>query len=802
MKHLFSRFRKDIIGVAWLSMGTFTGLALISYNPSDPSFNFTGGGASIQNYCGYFGSVTADILYQLAGLGSWAFVVSVASLGINLIRNPLETRYISGLWSFLLVFIPFCLGALYWPEALFFDGQISVGGVAGGVVINHLKVPLNPIGTSVLLWTLWLLAMIFLTKKTVMEVFYWPWILLRWLLRQLGLNWLFQWILDSFQKVKRVLRSTLALPGKVLVGPTMALEPKPSVKVGFSLDSQFPVEPSVHFRLKGENERGKFLNDFFPINRDKSLGDQKVRDRFVGLLEKDQRMTEQRCRVNLKKRVERCIAHWELPNLSLLKNPPLTLQKVDEKEVRRKADLLLNKLEQFSVRGKITEIRPGPAVTMFEFRPNVDVKISRITDLADDLSLALSSESVRIIAPIPGRDVVGIETSNHIREIVYLKDILANDEFWADEMKLPIALGRQADGKVKIVDLRKMPHLLVAGSTGSGKSVFTVSMLSGLLFRHSPKTLRMVLVDPKQVDLAAFDGIPHLLMPPIRESKKAISALKWAMREMDRRYRSMSKFGARGLELFNEKTEMLTREQIIEHEERNDSHSGQTYYYTPQPYIIVVVEEFGDLMAVDKGNVEQAVVRLAQMARACGIHLVLAMQSPRKDVVTGLIKTNIPGRISFKVASKTDSRIILDESGAERLLTRGDMLFSSPGLSKPLRHHGPWLSDLEIDGLTNYWREQGEPEFDEYAMRALNGSGGGLDLDDIEEEPDEGECDEKYDEILAEVARLKEVSASLLQRKFRLGYPRAARMIELFEKEGVIGPAQGSKPRLVLINKL
>lgn len=512
-------------------------------------------------------------------------------------------------------------------------------------------------------------------------------------------------------------------------------------------------------------------------------------------------------KVSLKKKVQRKIENWELPKLSLLADPPASRFKVDDKEIKEKGRLLVNKMEQFSVRGKVTGAKPGPAVTMFEFKPNVDVKISKITDLADDLSLALSSESVRIIAPIPGRDVVGIETSNAARETVYLKDILASDEFWDEDIKLPLALGCQADGTQKVVDLRKMPHLLVAGSTGSGKSVFVVSILTGLLFRHSPKTLRLVLVDPKQVDLAAFNNIPHLLMPPIRDAKKAINALRWAIKEMEKRYRSMAKFGARGLEDFNSAVEELSSQVIKEHEEFNEQLEGrgilESYYFTPQPYIAVVVEEFGDLMAVDKSNVEQAVVRLAQMARASGIHLILAMQSPRKDVVTGLIKTNIPGRVSFKVASKMDSRIILDESGAERLLSRGDMLFLAPGVSKPQRHHGPWLTDKEINLVTRTWTEQAEPEFDALAMRALEGSGGGFDLPGGQDfEVDDEEFDDRYDEILAYVSTQKAVSASLIQRRFRIGYPRAARLIEVFESEGVVGPPNGSKPRQVLVSEL
>lgn len=358
-----------------------------------------------------------------------------------------------------------------------------------------------------------------------------------------------------------------------------------------------------------------------------------------------------------------------------------------------------------------------------------------------------------------------------------------------------------------------MPHLLVAGTTGSGKSVFINSLLTGLLFKHSPKTLKVILVDPKQVDLAAFHNIPHLIMPPIKEPKKAVVSLRWAVREMEKRYRSMSKFNKRNIEEYNAKVSEFTKQQLSEHQAYNDELDAQNrgstegYYFQELPYVVIIVEEFGDLMAVDKANTEQLIVRLAQMARACGMHLVLAMQSPRRDVVTGLIKTNIPGRISFKVASKMDSRIILDESGAERLLAQGDMLFLAPGVSKPQRHHGAWVSEKEIGELTSFWSKQSEPEFDPSAMKTLEGTGGGFEFSNGESGAgfDGGETegsDERYDELLAYVSSLKEVSASLLQRKFRLGYPRAARIIEIFEKEGVVGPANGSKPRQVLVNKL
>ncbi len=779
MENFLKKFRSDIIGIAWLSIGIFTGLALISYKPGDPSINSLVKTAHVANYCGFLGAIIADIFYQALGLSSWAFVfVSIKSSMISFFKSETYSHFLKAFWAVLLLAVISGLFALYWPEKRFFNNQIMVGGVVGLALTKTLMSALNFAGVSVLLWSLLACLVLFYTEKNIKDIFSLP--------KSFGhrVSVAIDFILHLFYSI-----------------------PWGALPRSFSKGLQWLGQGSFFRKNTGSLTAGKF----FPIESSESSSSDYESEEDFEIDEpeeapkKFQMKRPKKRKVFLKRKIQRSIENWELPQLSILNDPPAVRQKVDEKEIKRKSNLLINKMEQFSVKGKIEGAKTGPAVTMFEFKPNVNVKISKITELADDLSLALSSESVRIIAPIPGRDVVGIETSNSVRETVYLKDILAQEEFWDEDIKLPVALGKQADGLDKIVDLRKMPHLLVAGSTGSGKSVFTVSFLTGLIFRHSPKTLKLILVDPKQVDLATFNEIPHLVMPPIREAKKAISALRWAIKEMEKRYRSMSKFGARGLESFNEKVEILEKKQLEEHELFNESleekEAFESYYYTPQPYIVIVVEEFGDLMAVDKSNVEQAVVRLAQMARACGIHLVLAMQSPRKDVVTGLIKTNIPGRISFKVASKMDSRIILDESGAERLLTRGDMLFLAPGLPKPARHHGPWLSDDEINDVTNYWRNQGEPEYDEKAMKVLEGTGGGYDFGGSPGGGEE-EYDERYDEILAWVSTSKTVSASLLQRKFKLGYPRAARMIEVFESEGVVGPPQGSKPRKVLINEL
>lgn len=792
MSHLFKKFRQDIAGLIWAALSIFIGLSLATYSPADPSLNSLGRSMVSRNACGYFGSFLADLFYQSFGLCSWILVAAAARVAFHHFRGR-EIRVTR--WrlviSVLLALVAASLGALYWPEARWFSNHVMIGGELGRLVSRGLVRAFNQLGVAVILWTALLVLVVFYTERSVSELIESP---LKKLKRHVPRA--SEALLELGAKFAMVMRQWVLSPATV-----SGASREPAAKAASRIQQEFPILDSSNPRVN-INE----ADDPAAVGIDDTPDEPSA-------VEADERNASvinplARRKVRMAVKIPRRVENWDLPKLSLLEDPPALRARMDEREIKNKARILVEKLAQFDIQGEVVGIKPGPAVTMFEFKPAADVKISRITDLADDLSLALSSESVRIIAPIPGRDVVGIETSNSQREAVFLKDIIASEAFWQEDCKLPLALGRKADGEPRIVDLRKMPHLLVAGTTGSGKSVFVVSALTGLLFRHSPKTLKLILVDPKQVDLAAFSEIPHLIMPPIREAKRAVGALRWAIREMEKRYRSMSKFGARGLEAFNEIVSQMSSEELKSHEEYNQVTDGpakqDTYYFQPLPYIVIVVEEFGDLMSVDKVNVEQSVVRLAQMARACGIHLILAMQSPRKDVVTGLIKTNIPGRISFKVASKMDSRIILDDSGAERLLARGDMLFLAPGVAKPDRHHGPFLSEGEISAVVRSWRSQGGPEFDPLALRAIDaveGMDGAVETAPIDDFDDDIK-DERYDEVLAYVSTLKEVSASLLQRKFRLGYPRAARMIEIFESEGVIGPANGSKPRSVLIQEL
>jgi S-DNA-T family DNA segregation ATPase FtsK/SpoIIIE len=442
---------------------------------------------------------------------------------------------------------------------------------------------------------------------------------------------------------------------------------------------------------------------------------------------------------------------------------------------------------------------------MYELEPAPGVKINKITNLSDDLALALRAPSIRIIAPIPGEAVIGIEIPNHQRESVYLKDVLDNEAFLTSESRLSFALGVDILGAPVIADLTRMPHLLIAGTTGSGKSVSLNAMICSILFKAPPDEVKFLLIDPKRLELSAYEGIPHLLHPVVFDPKKAALVLKWAVEEMERRYKIISEWGVKGIEGYNmmiEKDPRAREKQIAREKEKTGSEetdnrsdvivSGQTP--VKLPYIVIVIDELADLIIVAQRNVEESLARLAQMARAAGIHLILATQRPSVDVITGLIKANFPTRISFQVSSKVDSRTIIDQLGAEKLLGSGDMLFVPPGTSKLIRIHGVYVSDKEIERVVEFVRKQGQPAYDASIIEYKPSSEEG-------EKSDEA-FDEKYDEAVELVTDLGQASISLVQRYMKIGYNRAARIIERMETEGVVGPSDGVKPRKVLARKL
>jgi DNA segregation ATPase FtsK/SpoIIIE, S-DNA-T family len=462
---------------------------------------------------------------------------------------------------------------------------------------------------------------------------------------------------------------------------------------------------------------------------------------------------------------------YKLPPISLLDPVEKREVKIDKESVQYNARILEKKLKDYGIEGKVVEVRPGPVITMYEFEPAPGVKVSRIANLADDLAMALSAVSIRIIAPIPGKSVVGIEIPNKMRQTVYLREIIESDVFAGSKNMLSLSLGKTISGESFVTELTKMPHLLVAGSTGSGKSVSLNTMIISILYKATPLNVRFMMIDLKMLELSPYEGIPHLLLPVMTNAKNAKTALRWLIDEMERRYQLMSEKAVRNIDKYNQK---VSKEE-----------GGQTI-----PYIVVVIDELADLMMVSSKEVEEYIARLAQMARASGIHLILATQRPSVDVLTGIIKANFPARMSFKVTSKVDSRTILDTNGAESLLGAGDMLFLSPGVGRLQRVHSPFVTEGEIRRIVEFLKTQGTPTYQEEILQEKDET---VDEEDM--------SDEKYEEAVEFVYEKGEASISMVQRRLRIGYNRAARMVERMEREGIVGPSTGIKPREVLRRK-
>ena len=476
-------------------------------------------------------------------------------------------------------------------------------------------------------------------------------------------------------------------------------------------------------------------------------------------------------------------------NMSGFKLPPSTLlnagegpQKVREDELREEAKVLVEKCGEFDVRGQVVQINPGPMVTTYEFKPEAGVKYSRVTGLADDLCLAMRAESI-LIERMAGKSTVGIQVPNHERETIHLRDVLESETFGKSKARLTIAMGKDINGRIVTADLASMPHVLIAGSTGSGKSVAINAMIMSLLFRTTPAQVRLILVDPKRVELGMYEGVPHLFTPIITEPKLAANALRNAVREMERRLKLLASRSVRNIDQYNKLFDGVMPSLFDDGENEE-----------PLPYIVIIIDELADLMMLDRANVEESITRLAQMARAVGIHLILATQRPSVDVITGLIKANVPTRISFRLATKVDSRTILDTNGAEALLGRGDMLFLPPGTSRLMRLHAPYVSEKETAAVVAFWKEQGQAEYVEGFLESPKDERATVDGSNAD--PDEN--DTMFDDAVRLVFEFGKASTSLLQRRLRIGYGRAAHLIDLMERDGLVGPADGSRPRELL----
>jgi S-DNA-T family DNA segregation ATPase FtsK/SpoIIIE len=726
---LAARWLREAQGVVALGLAAYLGVALLSY---DPALRWVDQGGRV----GVVGLWVGWALFTLVGYAAylvplvlmvWAFAAFTRPIAIGTLS--IAVGAILGLLA-----VTGLLARLSGPA----NGVwLHRGGWLGWAVAGALRRTLGDVGGLVLLLTLTAVAGLCLTQASYAG-------LSRAMIARLT-------ALARFDRGRRP-ASRAAAPAAA-PPPPILVEPRPA-----------PPAPAIAVHPELAPERGRARGDERPARgaperpgpgeeRPRSADGRRAKQELFGFAQPG--------------------ATFQLPPVSLLKAPAVggTRRTETEEELRQNAEHLRKRLEDFGVKGHIARINPGPVITGYEFEPGPGIKVNQVVNLADDLALAMKAGAVRVFGPVPGRGSVAIEVPNPEPSTVSLREILLSKEFKETKAPLPLALGRDAIGQPAVADLAAMPHLLVAGATGAGKSAGLNAMICSILYRRTPAEARFLMIDPKRLELGMYDGIPHLLAPVVTDAKEAASRLRWIVGRMDDRYKLLAEKSVRNIEGYNKE---------VEPEQR-------------LPYWIIIVDELADLMMVSAGEVETSLARLAQIARAVGIHLVIATQRPSVDVITGLIKANFPARIAFQVATKVDSRTVLDQNGAEQLIGRGDMLFVPPGTSRPVRIHGAWVSEAEVRDVVKFLKEQGQAVFEEGLVKPIqeerggNGGGGEDDRDDI------------YWRAVELIVSQKQASISFIQRRMGLGYPKAARFIDLMEQDRIIGPGDGAKPRQILV---
>ena len=751
-----SRRLSEFLGVALFAVALIWLISLVSHVPTDPVWFFTTDTTHAPaNFVGRVGAFLSELSFQLFGYAAYLIPGVIAVLGWHYFwcQKP-DAAYTKVTGAALLfgcssAFLSLIFGSTEVAGKSFHAGG-SIGAWLAGVLADYL----NRTGSIIVLLTMMVLAVILSTQFSFGRMFASVLVMLQDASGN-GLG-LIRERLEARRK-ERGRRDLVTRQGK------KAAAPKPTGAAGDDEPTPRTIKPA---RPEiAEEPDAPPARAVPPV-----VARKKQEAPSLPLPDPEP----------LKAPAQRR-GQYTLPPLSLL-DAAKAERKIDERELMESSRQLEEKCREFAVEGQVAQIHPGPVVTTFEFKPDAGVKYSKITGLADDLCLAMQAESV-LIDRIPGKSTVGIQIPNPNREAISLRELLESEAYQRSTSKLTLALGKTIHGEPYLADLATMPHLLIAGSTGTGKSVGLNGMLTSMLYRATPDDVRMIMVDPKRLELGMYDDIPHLLSPVVVDPKKAANALRWAVREMEERYKTLAAEGVRNIEQYNRNIRNILAE------------TGSTDPDAPRPlpFIVVVIDELADLMMVAGNEVEESICRLAQMARAVGIHLILATQRPSVDVITGLIKANLPSRISFRVSSKTDSRTILDSNGAEQLLGKGDMLFLPPASSRCIRLHGPYISEQESARLASFLKKQGKPVFDDTitADDEKAGPGGGLEF----------EKDELYDEAARIVVSTGQASISYLQRKMRIGFSRAARLVDMMEAEGLVSPGVGGKPREVLVDR-
>ena len=769
-------FIRDFLGIAMLAFSLFAIVSLVTYSPADSSMNTSLSlKTQVTNSGGLVGAYISDGLIQFFGGGAFFFPLITLILGWACVRGKEFHHWPLRLGSGIIFLTSLCaLCSIQFGTDPIFQNSAQVGGLTGEILGRSLVMWFSTVGATIFLTTMILTSGLIITGTTFNAM-----LDLLGKTVEISLVKLFR-LINNLKKVYREWITKLYKAFKIAKEKSEEVfeQAEPLVAINERSPELQPESSQVPTIVPRKTKKN---NDFI-VNENHTPNSKN--------------------------------GDYKIPSIDLL-NDPLPIEDSDKlkEEILVSSSILERKLADFGVEGKVVQVLPGPVITLYEFEPAPGIKVSRILSLSDDLALAMRALSLRILAPVPGKPVVGIEIPNSRKEVVSFKEIITSQEFSESDSKLTIAIGKDNIGEPVVQDLATIPHLLMAGSTGSGKSVGLNAMICSILLNATPDEVKMIMVDPKMLELSIFDGIPHLISPVVTNPKKAATALAWAVREMDNRYKLMAKSGVRNIIGFNQKTDKLRKEyeEKLRQWEKDNKKGIKPHEIEPDglleerddkpiepparlPYIMIVIDELADLMMVASKGVEDALTRLAQMARASGIHLIVATQRPSVDVLTGIIKANFPSRISYKVTSRVDSRTILDAMGAEKLLGKGDMLFMPPGTHRLLRIHGAMVSDEEIEHIISFIKEQKKPDYNEDIFNTSSTGG--------EKSAEAEEYDEKYDEALALVAKDRQASISYIQRRLRIGYNRAARIIETMERDGVVGPSDGVRPREVYVNPI
>ncbi len=791
------------LAVVYLLLGLCYVLCLVSYHQQDPSLNTATSVVRPLNLIGRVGADVADFSLQSFGLAAFAIPVLLVMLSWKWLRSePIDSQFIKVVGAVTLITAVctlFSLGPPWHP----FAGTIAPGGLIGVLLADYLTSELNPTGAIIATAAVGILSLYLVSTFSLG------------MLARLSAGPIARWRVwrerRRLQKIERAeakarlkeerkfeaqriaaekaaqrtAQNTAAKAPEPFVQPqaeivprtrrsaTISPTPEPEpVHPTPSPEPPPPIEDIPIRTLEDLDRRSPSSDDAPPFD--------------VATTVESEPASKP---VERKPPPKKARSPFRIPSTALLNEPPGRAS-YDSQELKDIAVRIKAKLEEFNVLGSVVQINPGPVVTTFEFKPEAGIKYSRITALTEDLCLGLQAESV-LIERIPGKPTVGIEVPNTNREVISLREVLESEEFHKSASPLTLSLGKDVNGRIKVAALDSMPHLLIAGSTGSGKSVMLNTLIMSVLYKSTPDDVRMIMIDPKRVELGIYEGVPHLLTPVITEARKATNALKNAVFEMERRLKLLAAQGVRNIDQYNKKIRLLQRAPRT----LFDADEIEAEELQPLPYILIIIDELADLMMLERANVEEAVTRLAQMARAVGMHLVLATQRPSVDVITGLIKANFPARISFRVATRVDSRTILDVMGSEHLLGKGDMLLLPPGSSRLVRVHGAYISETEINAVVDFWKEQAQPEYDKTFLLAPPTE---EDDPDAEAEVFDGDEDPMYQDAVRCVVEMGKASTSTLQRRLRLGYGRAARILDMMQREGIIGPPDGSRPREVL----